>query len=106
MPLLERFTAPRLSTCSPVRESYTLPELSIIRVVDPIVELLPEPLPELLPEDLPEIPVVDPIVELLPELAPELLPEDLPDMPVVERVPMLLEPDNPADVLLPDAPDL
>lgn len=49
---------------------------------------------------------MDPIVELLPELAPELLPEDLPDMPVVERVPMLLEPDNPADVLLPDAPDL
>lgn len=81
VPLLERLTAPRLSTCSPVRESYTLPELSTIRVVDPIVELLPE-------------------------LAPELLPEDLPEIPVVERVPMLLEPDNPADVLLPEAPDL
>jgi len=58
-----------------------LPELSIIRVVDPIVELLPEPLPELLPADLPEI-------------------------PVVERTPALLEPDNPAVELLPDALDL
>jgi hypothetical protein len=50
--------------------------------------------------------VVDPIVELLPEPLPELLPEDLPEIPVVERVPALLEPDNPAVELLPDALDL